>query len=86
MQLFTNEKLKNWAMKDYNVVIQDPEDEKRNKYFIDVWLTDPNQKTYSKIVFDPTLTDSKLIAPELQVLITWHQQNTTTMSGMDLLA
>jgi len=58
MQLFTNEKLKNWAMKDYNVVIQDPEDEKRNKYFIDVWLTDPNQKTYSKIVFDPTLTSN----------------------------
>jgi hypothetical protein len=56
MQLFTNEKLKNWAMKDYNVVIQDPEDEKRNKYFIDVWLTDPNQKSYNKIVFDPTLT------------------------------
>jgi hypothetical protein len=56
MQLFTNEKLKNWAMKDYNLVIQDPEDEKRNKYFIDVWLTDPNQKTYNKIVFDPTLT------------------------------
>ena len=42
-------------MKDYNVVIQDPGDEKRNKYFIDVWLTDPNQKTYNKIVFDATL-------------------------------
>jgi hypothetical protein len=56
IQLFNNEKLKQWAMKDYRIVIEDPEDEKRNKFFIDVWLTDPNQKTVNKIVFDPSLT------------------------------
>lgn len=54
IQLFNNEKLKNWAMKDYGVKIQDPDNEKIVKYFIDVWLTDQNQKTYNKIVFDPS--------------------------------
>ena len=56
IQLFNNEKLKNWSMKDYRVVIPDPEDEKHNKHFIDVWMTDPAQKTYNKIVFDPSQT------------------------------
>lgn len=55
IQLFNNEKLKNWASKDYKIVIADPENEKNNKYFIDVWMTDPNQKTFNKIVFDPSM-------------------------------
>jgi hypothetical protein len=55
IQLFNNEKLKNWTMKDYAVSFQDPENEKIKKYFIDVWITDPNQKSYNKIVFDPSL-------------------------------
>ena len=55
IQLFNNEKLKNWASKDYKIVISDPENEKNNKYFIDVWMTDPNQKTFNKIVFDPSM-------------------------------
>jgi len=54
IQLFNNEKLKNWTMKDYGVKIQDPENDKDLKYFVDVWLSDPNQKTYNKIVFDPS--------------------------------
>jgi hypothetical protein len=56
LQLFNNEKLKNWALKDYGVKIEDPEDDRIKKSFIDIWLTDPNQKSYNKIVFDPTLT------------------------------
>jgi len=56
IQLFNSEKLKNWAMKDYRIVIEHPDDEKGNKYFIDVWLTDPNQKSVDKIVFDPSMT------------------------------
>jgi len=55
IQLFNNEKLKIWAMKDYRIMITDPEDQKKNKYFIDVWTTDPNQKTFNKIVFDPSM-------------------------------
>jgi hypothetical protein len=54
IQLFNNEKLKNWTMKDYGIKIQDPDDDKIKKYFVDVWLSDPNQKTYNKIVFDPS--------------------------------
>lgn len=54
IQLFNNEKLKNWTMKDYGIKIQDPDNEKVVKYFVDVWLSDPNQKTYNKIVFDPS--------------------------------
>ena len=54
IQLFNNEKLKNWTMKDFGVKIQDPDDDKIKKYFVDVWLSDPNQKTYNKIVFDPS--------------------------------
>ena len=56
LQLFNSEKLKTWALKDYGVKIEDPEDDRIKKPFIDVWLTDPNQKSFNKIVFDPTLT------------------------------
>ena len=56
LQLFNSEKLKTWALKDYGLKIEDPEDDRIKKPFIDVWLTDPNQKSYNKIVFDPTLT------------------------------
>jgi hypothetical protein len=55
IQFFNNEKIKNWAMKDYSTKITDPNDEKVKKWFIDVWLSDPTQKTFNKIVFDPTL-------------------------------
>ena len=55
IQLFNNEKIKNWATKDYSVKITDPNDEKIKKWFIDVWLSDPAQKTFNKIVFDPAL-------------------------------
>ena len=56
IQLFNNEKLKQWAMKDYRIMIENPDDIKKTEYFIDVWLTDPNQKSYNKIVFDPSQT------------------------------
>ena len=56
LQLFNSEKLKTWALKDYGVKIEDPEDSKIKKTFIDIWLTDPKQKSFNKIVFDPTLT------------------------------
>ena len=56
IQLFNSEKLKTWALKNYGVKIEDPDDNKIKKPFIDVWLTDPSQKSFNKIVFDPTLT------------------------------
>lgn len=55
IQFFNNEKLKNWSMKDYSIKITDPNDEKVKKLFVDIWLSDPAQKTFNKIVFDPTL-------------------------------
>lgn len=55
IQFFNNEKIKNWAMKDYSIKITDPSDEKVKKWFIDVWLSDPAQETFNKIAFDPTL-------------------------------
>jgi hypothetical protein len=58
IQFFNNEKLRNWAMKDYSLKITDPNDDKIKKFFIDLWMSDPKQKTYNKIVFDPTLSDT----------------------------
>lgn len=55
IQLFNNDKIINWSKKDYSLVIPDPEDNKKNQSFINVWLSDPTQKTYNKIVFDPSL-------------------------------
>ena len=42
-------------MEDYSIKITDPNGEKVKKWFIDVWLSDPAQKTFNKIVFDPAL-------------------------------
>jgi len=56
IQLFNSEKIKTWALKNYGIKIEDPEDNKIKKTFIDIWLTDPTQKSFNKIVFDPTLT------------------------------
>ena len=48
IQFFNNEKLRNWAMKDYSLKITDPNDDKIKKFFIYLWMSDPKQKTYKK--------------------------------------
>jgi len=55
-QYFNTDTLRKWATKDYKVKIEDPEDDRKSISFIDVWLSDPNQRTLDKIVFDPSLT------------------------------
>ena len=55
IQFFNSNELTRWAMKDYAIGFQDPENEKIKKYFVDVWMSDPKQKSFNKIVFDPSL-------------------------------
>jgi hypothetical protein len=55
IQFFNSTELTRWANKDYSIKFSEPEDDKIKRYFVDVWMSDPNQKSFNKIVFDPSL-------------------------------
>lgn len=57
IQLLSKDTLQTWSMKDFSAKFEDPEDASIKKNFIDVWLTDTKQKSYNKIVFDPSMKD-----------------------------